>query len=189
MSHTVKEIWGWVRAIVIAIVVALLIRQFIFSNYIVRGESMMPTLQDGNRLVVDKIGYTIGHPRRFDIVVFRATESENYVKRIIGLPGDRVSYRDDQLYVNDKPVKEPYLDPYKEQLPDSGPLTEDFTLEGMTGETRVPEGRVWVMGDNRRNSVDSRVFGFVDEEQIIGKVDFRYWPVDAFGTLDLIFKR
>ena len=89
---------------------------------------MMPTLEDGDRMIVNKIGYTIGKPDRFDIVVFHAPEQKDYIKRIIGLPGDEVEYRDDILYINGEAFEEPYLDQYKAEVADS-PLTEDFTLE------------------------------------------------------------
>ncbi|RYL93104.1 signal peptidase I [Sporolactobacillus sp. THM7-4] len=188
MNFSRKEVWSWVKAFVVAVVVALFIRHFIFSNYIVRGESMMPTLQDGNRLIVNKIGYKISKPHRFDVIIFHATATDDYVKRVIGLPGDTISYQDDQLYINGKPVNEPYLRPYKKKLPGGENLTENFNLKQQTGVSRVPKGKVWVMGDNRRNSVDSRIFGFVDEKNIVGKVDIRYWPADEFGILNLIVK-
>lgn len=186
MKAAAKEIWSWVRAIAIAVVIALLIRYFIFDNYVVKGESMMPTLQDGNRLIVSKIGYSVGTPHRFDIVVFHATKTDDYVKRIIGLPGDTISYQNDQLYVNGKPVQEPYLDKYKAQLPKGELLTPDFNLKEKTGLLRVPKGKIWVMGDNRQNSEDSRFFGFVDEKQIIGQVDVRYWPLQEFSIINLL---
>lgn len=89
--------------------------------------------------------------------------------------------KNDVLYVNGKPVEEPYLKPYKRRLID-GKLTGDFTLEEMTGKKTVPKGRVFVLGDNRLNSWDSRHFGFVKMNQIVGKVNARYWPFDEFAT-------
>lgn len=178
-----KEIWSWIRAIAIAAVVALLVRHFIFSNYIVRGESMMPTLQDGNRLIVDKIGYRFVGAHRFDIIVFHASESEDYVKRVIGLPGDTISYHNDRLYINGKQMQEPYLQEYKERLPNGTDLTEDFSLSEKTGQIRVPEGKLWVMGDNRLDSEDSRAFGFIDERTVVGKLAVRYWPLREWGTV------
>lgn len=183
--NVMKEIWSWVKAIVIALIVVALVRQFVFSNYIVKGESMMPTLQDGNRLIVSKVGYTFGKPHRFDIIVFHATKTDDYVKRIIGLPGDTIAYRNDQLYVNGKPVSEPYLKQYKEELPKGTDLTNNFSLKSLTGKVRVPKGKLWVMGDNRQNSEDSRYFGFVDEKEVVGRVAFRYWPMDEWGTVHL----
>ena len=84
-----------------------IICMFFFSNYALEGESMMPTLQDGNKLVVNKIGYHIGELHRFDVIVFHPNKEEEYAKRIIGLPGDRIEYLEDQLYINGKKVDEP----------------------------------------------------------------------------------
>jgi signal peptidase I len=177
-----REAFEWLKALAIAVIIAIVIRSFIFTNYIVEGQSMMPTLQDGNRLIVNKIDYDITKPHRFDIIVFHATPTDDYVKRVIGLPGDSIEYKNDVLYINGKKVDEPYLKPYKEQLV-SGLLTENFTLKDITGVDRVPKGKVFVMGDNRRNSVDSRRFGFVDMNQIVGKVDLRYWPFSEFNMM------
>ncbi len=171
-----KELWSWIRSILVALLIIILARQFLIGNYIVKGESMMPNLKNGDRLIVNKMAYRVGAPHRFDIIVFHATASEDYVKRIIGLPGDTVSYRDDRLYVNGKPVKETYLNAYKKRLSAREKLTENFSIKGKTGKMRVPKHMLWVMGDNRRNSEDSRFFGFVNENQVVGKVDLRYWP-------------
>lgn len=138
---------------------------------------MMPTLRDGNLLIVNKFGGI----QRFDIIVFHANKQEDYVKRVIGLPGDRIAYKNDVLYVNGKPVKEPYLKSHKRKLID-GKLTGDFTLEEVTGKKTVPKGCVFVLGDNRLSSWDSRHFGFVKMNQIVGKVNARYWPFDEFAT-------
>ncbi|MCZ0755391.1 signal peptidase I [Anoxybacillus sp. J5B_2022] len=164
-------IWG------IGLSVILVIRFLVFTNYIVEGESMMPTLQQGNLLIINKWGSI----HRFDIVVFHANTQEDYVKRVIGLPGDRIAYKNDVLYVNGKPMEEPYLKPYKRKLID-GKLTGDFTLEEVTGKKVVPKGCVFVLGDNRLNSWDSRHFGFVKMSRIVGKVNVRYWPVHEFAT-------
>lgn len=181
-----KEIWGWIKAIAIAVIIALLIRNFIFSNYIVRGESMMPTLQDGNRLIVNKLDYSLGKPHRFDVIVFHATSTDDYVKRVIGLPGDTIQYKNDQLYVNGQKVAESYLKKYKSELPNGQNLTENFNLKSLTGKSRVPKGKLWVMGDNRRNSEDSRYFGFIDQHKVVGKVSLRYWPMKEWGSIPLI---
>ncbi|EST10383.1 signal peptidase I [Sporolactobacillus laevolacticus] len=188
MSKTKRELWSWIKAVAIAILIALLVRNFIFSNYIVRGESMMPTLQDGNRLIVNKIGYEIGNPHRFDIIVFHATKTDDYVKRVIGLPGDTISYNNDQLYVNGKAVAEPYLQQYKDALPKGQQLTDNFSLQSKTGKLRVPKGELWVMGDNRQNSEDSRYFGFIQEKSVVGKVAVRYWPFDKWAVLQIASK-
>lgn len=178
-----NEAWEWVKAFGIAIVIAIVIRSFIFTNYVVEGESMMPTLQNGNRLIVNKIEYDVSKPQRFDIVIFHATPTEDYVKRVIGLPGDTIQYKNDVLYVNGQPKKEPYLNKYKSQLPKGELLTPNFTLKKITGKTKVPPGDIFVMGDNRRHSTDSRVFGFVKESKIVGKVNLRYWPFSEFNLI------
>ncbi|OXB87727.1 signal peptidase I [Geobacillus uzenensis] len=171
-----RQRWPWLAAI--CFIAAL--RFFVFSSYMVEGKSMMPTLQSGNLLIVNKLRYEIGSIHRFDIVVFHANQKKDYVKRVIGLPGDRIEYKNDILYINGKQVEEPYLRPYKQTLI-SGKLTGDFTLEEVTGEKRVPAGCIFVLGDNRLGSWDSRHFGFVKISQVVGKVDLRYWPFGQFA--------
>ena len=178
-----NEIFEWVKALVIAILLAAIIRYFLFAPILVDGLSMMPTLKDQDRMVVNKIAYKIGEPERFDIVVFHATEEKDYIKRVIGLPGDTIEYKDDTLYVNGTAYEEPYLADYKKQVID-GPLTEPFTLEEITGEATVPEGEVFVMGDNRRYSKDSRHIGTLKISEILGKTSLVYWPIEDFGLVE-----
>lgn len=177
-----NETWEWMKALLIAFGLAALIRVFLFTPIVVDGVSMMPTLSDGDRMIVNKIGYTIGKPDRFDIVVFHAPEQKDYIKRIIGLPGDEVEYRDDTLYINGKPYEEPYLDKYKAEVTD-GPLTEDFTLEEKIQRNTVPEGYVFVLGDNRRKSKDSRHIGVISIDEIIGSTKIVFWPIKDFGIV------
>lgn len=176
-----KEGIEWIKAFAIGIIIFAFIRTFFFSNYVVEGESMMPTLQNGNKLVVNKLGYQVGDLNRFDVIVFHANEKEDFVKRIIGLPGDRIEYRNDQLYVNGHKYKEPFLDVYKQKAK-GVQLTGDFTLKELTGENTVPEGKLFVLGDNRLGSWDSRHFGFVSVKQVVGKVDLRYWPLNELNV-------
>jgi len=176
-----KEGVEWLKAFAIGIVIFVFIRMFFFSNYVVEGESMMPTLQDGNKLVVNKIGYQIGELHRFDVIVFHANEQEDYVKRLIGLPGDEIEYRDDQLFINGKKYEEPYLEKYRKQT-FGGRLTGNFTLYELTGKKTVPENMIFVLGDNRLGSRDSREFGFVSVDQVVGKVNLRYWPMDEVAV-------
>src|SRR5699024_356387 len=175
-----NELWEWTKALLIAFGVAAIIRMFLFTPIVVDGESMIPTLGDGDKMIVNKIGYTIGKQDRCDIIVFHAPEQKDYIKRVIGLPGDEVKYEDDVLYINGEPYEEPYLDPLKEQATDM-PLTEDFTLEGKIGEVTVPENHVFVLGDNRRRSKDSRHIGPVPMEEIIGSTKLVFWPLEDFG--------
>lgn len=172
-----NELWEWIKALVIAFVIAVLIRYILFTPIVVDGDSMMPTLKDGDRMIVNKIGYTIGEPDRFDIVVFHAPEGKDYIKRVIGLPGDTIEYKDDQLYINGKAYEEPYLDEYKSQITE-GTLTQDFTLQEIDPTLDViPEGYVFVMGDNRRYSKDSRHIGIVSEDKLIGDTNVIFWPI------------
>ncbi|MCL1630743.1 signal peptidase I [Sporolactobacillus sp. CPB3-1] len=177
-----SETFAWFRAIALAVLIVIIVRTFILGNYIVDGPSMEPTLDNGDRLIVNKINYRFSEPKRFDVVIFHATRTDDYVKRVIGLPGDTIQYKNDQLYVNGKPVDEPFLKQEKRAML-TGQLTWDFSLKELTGKERVPEGMLWVMGDNRQNSTDSRVFHFVSEKKVVGKVDLRYWPLKHFGAI------
>ena len=123
-----NEFWEWTKALFVAFGIAVIIRYFLFTPIVVDGDSMMPTLKDGDRMIVNKIGYKIGEPDRFDIVVFHAPEGKDYIKRVIGLPGEYIEYKDDQLYINGEPIEEPYLDEYKSQLTE-WTLTQDFSLQ------------------------------------------------------------
>ncbi|WP_453990557.1 signal peptidase I [Bacillus nitroreducens] len=177
-----KSNLSFVKSIGISLIIVVFLRAFFFTNYIVEGESMMPTLEDGNLLMVNKIGIKLGELDRFDIVVFHKNKEEDFVKRVIGLPGDHIEYQDDVLYVNGKAVSEPFLDSFKKEL-FIGQLTGDFTLEEVTGESTVPEDQLFVIGDNRLDSWDSRHFGFVKMDQVVGKVNIKYWPFDKIGIL------
>lgn len=175
-----NELVEWIKAIAFALLVAFVIKQFLFTPVLVKGASMMPTLEDQDRVIINKIGPKFKSVDRFDIVVVKMNEEENYIKRIIGLPGDKIEYKDDQLYINGEKYSEPYLDQYKKELKDSGSLTYDFTLEQILGETTVPEGDYFVLGDNRRVSKDSRVpeVGFIPKEKIMGTTSIICWPIE-----------
>ncbi|RAK19515.1 signal peptidase I [Anoxybacillus vitaminiphilus] len=182
MNEKIKnEGLKWGKSIFIGLLVVFFIRFFFVTNYVVEGESMMPTFQDGNMLIVNKLNNQIEELKRFDVIIFHANKNKDYIKRIIGLPGDTIEYKNDVLYINNKPVTEPYLKLYKSKLID-GKLTGDFTLKELTGQKTVPKGHVFVLGDNRLSSLDSRHFGFVKIEQVVGKVNLRYWPMNEFGV-------
>ena len=172
-----NELWEWIKALLIAFAVAAFIRFFLFTPIVVDGESMLPTLENGDRMIVNKFKYTIGEPDRFDIVVFHAPEQKDYIKRVIGLPGDYVEYKNDQLYINGKQYDEPYLDELKEELTE-GTLTGDFTLQDLDPTIDViPEDYVLVLGDNRRYSKDSRHIGLVHVDEIVGNTNLIFWPI------------
>ncbi|MBP1930766.1 signal peptidase I [Ammoniphilus resinae] len=170
-----NELWEWLKALAIAIILAFVIRSFLFAPFVVDGTSMMPNLHDRERLIVTKLIYFFEQPTREEIIVFHATEDRDYIKRVIGVGGDKVEVRDDQLYINDKPVEEPYLAQYKEKAHAEGvPLTADF------GPINVPKGELFVMGDNRRNSKDSRAIGTISLDRVVGRADVVFWPLDEF---------
>lgn len=167
-SNKTNETWEWIKALAIAVIIAVGIRYLLFSPIVVDGESMMPTLQDRERMIVNKIVYFIGEPERGDIIVFHATESKDWIKRVIGLPGDKIEMKNDVLYINDEVVEEPYLVSSKFNI--SGVLTDDFSEV-------VPEDHLFVLGDNRRNSRDSRWIGSIPIEDVVGRADVVFWPI------------
>ncbi|SDH54421.1 type I signal peptidase. Serine peptidase. MEROPS family S26A [Alteribacillus persepolensis] len=183
MNHLAREIWDWIKTFAVVLLIVFIVRTFFFANYMVHGESMMPTIENGERLIINKIGYEFSEPDRFDLVVFHANEESDYIKRVIGLPGDRIEYRDDTLYINGEPYEEKYLTPMKNQMRTGQDFTNDFTLEEITGKQQVPEGKVFVLGDNRQNSMDSRQLGFIDMDEIVGKANIRYWPLNEFTIM------
>ncbi|QWI72946.1 signal peptidase I (plasmid) [Bacillus mycoides] len=177
-----QEVNLWIKAIAISLGVSIILRGILFTPSLVQGESMMPTLESDERVIVNKIAYHIQGLKRFDIIIFHGKEGYDLIKRVIGLPGDTIEYKNDKLYVNGIVVDEPYLENYKAQL-SKGNLTPDFTLEQKTGKTKVPEGQVFVLGDNRPVSKDSRILGFVSENQIVGKGKVVYWPLGHVRVL------
>ncbi|WP_409274517.1 signal peptidase I [Neobacillus sp. SCS-31] len=179
MVNSREEIIGWGKAILIAILLAFLTRTFLLTPIEVEGASMEPTLQTHERMIVTKIGEL----KRFDIVVFHANEREDYIKRIIGLPGDRIEYKDDKLYVNGKAYDEPYLDEFKKEIA-GGTLTDSFKLEETAvGESIVPKGHLFVLGDNRRYSKDSRHIGAIPVEDVVGTTKVVYWPLNEIRII------
>ncbi|WP_138418860.1 signal peptidase I [Aquibacillus sediminis] len=179
-SELAKEVYSWIKALAIAFIIVFVVRQFLITPSIVNGESMLPSLEDGDRIIISKISRI----DRFDEIAFHAPDSdENYVKRVIGVPGDTIEMKDDTLYINGKEYQEPYLDKYKERLGPEERLTDDFTLEEKTDHSVVPKGSFFVLGDNRWISKDSRYFGLISEDEIIGDVKMRIWPLDSFGFI------
>lgn len=175
-----NELLEWVKAIGIAILFAWGVRVFILTPIVVDGASMMPTFENGDKVVVNKIGPRLTEYKRFDVIVFEAKEDTNYIKRIIGIPGDRIAYENDELLINGEKYEEPYLDEYKKALLGNDTLTHDFTLDQNLGEIAVPEGHYFVLGDNRHNSIDSRdpSVGFVPMDKLLGSAEIVFLPLD-----------
>jgi signal peptidase I len=165
---------GWLRevaeTVIPAIVIAVLIHVFLAQATRVYGQSMEPNLHTDMRLVVEKLSYRLHTPERGDIVVLRVRpEDEMLIKRVIGLPGDQVEIRDGRVYVNGQALEEPYL---------------NQETRGNLAPRVVPPLHVFVMGDNRRASNDSRSFGPVHLDNIVGKAWLSYWPPEAIGPVD-----
>lgn len=160
------EVWAWVRTVASAAVYAVLIVTFGFQVARVEGMSMAPTLEDQDRLVVNKAIYLLESPRRGDIVMLRypVNPDKSFVKRVIAEEGDMVRIVDGRVYVNDVPLKDDYV-------------PKEFRSHDDYPPTVIPEGYYFVMGDHRNNSSDSRHWGMVPKKYIIGKVQVRWWPV------------
>ncbi|MBC5635942.1 signal peptidase I [Ornithinibacillus sp. BX22] len=175
MAKKGKSEWlDWIKALLIAFGLAFLVRTFLFTPIIVDGPSMQPTLHDRDQMIVNKFLYNFNEPERFDIVVFHANDQKDFIKRVIALPGEHVAYKDNILYINGQPIKENFLH-------DKEVWTYNFELEELTGNySTVPEGYVFVLGDNRTNSTDSRILGPIPMDQIVGKASVIYWPFDRF---------
>lgn len=157
---------------VVIIVVVILIRTFIATPVIVSGDSMIPNLKDNQILILSKLTKKY---ERFDIVVVRhkvIDQNENLVKRIIGLPGEDVEYKDNKLYINDKVVDEKFIDCE----------TADFNLASL-GYLEIPEEYYFIMGDNRGDSLDSPELGLIPIDEIEGKIVFSLFPFNTFGTI------
>ncbi|MBQ9266872.1 MAG: signal peptidase I [Clostridia bacterium] len=198
-----REILEWLGCIVAAFVVALIIKYFIFTPTLVKQGSMTPTILDGERVIINRLVRTFhGDINRGDIVTLEKPSSiledeqiavysevkglknkflyyvleltkTSYIKRVIGMPGDHLYISDGKVYINDEVLDEPYLE--------EGLQTP---RKGMFYDVVVPEGYVFVMGDNRTGSSDSREFGCVPLDKIEGRVSFRIWPLSKFGKVD-----
>ena len=171
-ESTKREIYSWVKSVAFAFIIVFICRQFLFTPSTVFGASMSPTFQNQERVVVSKTSEI----QRFDVIVFDAPDVDDkyYIKRVIGLPGDQIEMKNDVLYINGEALEEPYLIENKEDNPFNR-LTENFTLQEKTGEIRIPKDMLFVMGDNRLKSKDSRMFGLISYDSVIGEVRFRYF--------------
>ncbi|MFD0587851.1 signal peptidase I [Paenibacillus sp. GCM10027627] len=181
-----KEIVEWVKALVIAVVLVFFIRQFLFSPFIVDGPSMKPNFETGERLIVNKILYTFSEPKFGEVVVFDVPEQgRKFIKRVIGVPGDKIRLEGDELYINDKKVEEPYIKEAIAEAHARGELYNDrdnFPNNAVT-ESVVPEGTIFALGDNRGDSTDSRMIGFVKDDEIVGRADVIFWPLDKISFI------
>ncbi len=168
VKHASLTWFGDVLAVIVAIVVILMI----YPPVRVEGTSMVPMLQDQDRLFINKLAYHVGDIHRRDVVVFRYPRdtTKSYIKRVIALPGDRIRIDHGRVYVNDALLDEPYV-------------PARYTDERSQPEMIVPPDDYFVMGDHRSISSDSRDFGPVDRQLIYGKASFVYWPFDQAGVV------
>lgn len=168
----------WLVVIIGAVVVALLIKTFVVQAFRIPSDSMVPTLQDGDRVLVNKLSYDAHDVNRGDVVVFHRPpnlaaaegDPEDLIKRVIGLPGETVSSRDGVVYIDDRRLTEPYL-------------PEGTTTFNLDAPITVPDGHILVMGDNRGNSTDGRSFGPIPIDTVIGRAFVIMWPPGRFGGL------
>ena len=161
--------------IVFSLLTAVVVRTFVLQTFFIPSGSMHPTLLEGDRVVVNKLSYRLHDVSRGDVVVFRRPprlhiNDEDLIKRVIGLPGDTITAHDRKVFVNGRALEEPYV-------PADCHGTDDFL------RVTVPSDRVFVMGDNRCDSTDSRVFGPISEHLLVGRAFCRTWPVDRLGWL------
>jgi len=166
------ELRGWVRDLLIASGLALVIIVFLYQPVKVEGTSMTPLLHDQERIFINKFIYKYEAIQRGDVVVFwyPRDDKKSFIKRVIALPGERIEIRHGRVFVEGHIVEEPYVPPQFADASNFGPM-------------RVPQGEYFLMGDHRSSSNDSRVFGPVPEDKIYGKAVFAYWPMERFGAI------
>ncbi|MDD4785012.1 MAG: signal peptidase I [Candidatus Shapirobacteria bacterium] len=178
-------ILDFIQSIVLALAVFVLLYLFVAQPNEVKGSSMVPNFVDKEFLLTEKLSYQFGDPQRGDVIVFKAPASEpcaaeecEYIKRVIGIPGDRIMVKEGQVYLNGELLEQTFL-------PD-GVLTDpgQFSQEGV--EQIIPEDQYLCLGDNRKHSRDGREFGPIKKNLIVGKAFFKYWPVSAVGLIPAV---
>jgi signal peptidase I len=183
---TSKTVLEWVLLIASALIIALIVKAFLFQAFYIPSDSMVPTLKTNDRVIVNKLSYKAHPVHRGDIIVFTTPKGadgkpidptiKDLVKRVIGLPGETVSEKDGHILINGKPIDESYLP--------AGTISDcaSFVPECFPSGP-LPPDRYWVMGDNRTGSRDSRSFGAINKSSIAGRVFLRIWPLNRLGIL------
>ena len=161
MKKTFKELLPYI----VIIIVVVLVRTYIATPVIVSGDSMVPTLNDKQLLLLNKVNYQFNEIKRYDIVVIKIDKKE-IIKRVIGLPGETIEYRNNVLYINGHEESNNY-----------NFETEDFNLKSICNCNEIPDNKYLVLGDNRKVSADSRIIGLIDKSEIEGNVSFSIWPI------------
>ena len=176
-SSKLKALWDNLQILVVALILALLVRAYVAEPRFIPSDSMVPTLQVGDRLVVEKISYHLHPPEFGDIVVFDPPlqlqrqgykKDQAFIKRIIGQPGQTIEIKNGKVFVNGQALQEPYI-----------AESPNYIMK----PAQVPEGAFFVMGDNRNNSNDSHVWGFLPKDNIIGRAWLRFYPFDRLGKV------
>jgi signal peptidase I len=173
---TPKKGWvrEWTETLVVALALALLIRTFAMQVFFIPSGSMEPTLDIGDRIIVNKLTFKFHEPSRFEIAVFRfpygkpGEESKDFIKRVLGMPGETLQVKDGVVYINGKPLAEKHT--MNKDMANYGPV-------------QIPSDSYFMMGDNRPNSADSRYWGFLPKQYMIGPAVVRIWPLTRFGLL------
>jgi signal peptidase I len=176
-----RNLWlfflDFLETIVVSLAIFAVVYIFLFQPHQVDGQSMMPNFQNGEYILTDKLSYRIHPPKRGDVVVFHSPQDErvDFIKRILGIPGDILKVSGGYVYLNGVKLEESYVN-------DPGAvLAGRFMRENL--EIDVPPGQYLVMGDNRNHSSDSREWGLVTTQEIVGRAFFRYWPISEFGLV------
>ena len=169
-----RTVVEWVLMIGVAVGASIVIKTFLFQAFFIPSPSMTPTLDVHDRVLVNKLSYKVGDVERGDVVVFERPPNDtgtirDLIKRVVAVGGDTIESRGDTLYVNDQPVREPYR--------------KTSSIGNAVTRMTIPPGQVFVMGDNRTNSSDSRVFGPINEDAIVGRAFVKIWPVQGWRLL------
>jgi signal peptidase I len=177
MRNILSFLWEISKIIIIALVVVIPIRYFLFQPFIVKGASMEPNFHSGDYLIIDEISYRFNQPHRGDVIVFKFPRdpSQRYIKRLIGLPNDTIEIKSDKIIISNG--KESQVLDESSYLPESSNTLGDF-------EISLKDGEYFVLGDNREFSSDSRKWGVLPEKLIIGRVFLRAWPVVALAKIE-----
>jgi signal peptidase I len=161
--------FDWVKAVIVALILAVVIRGFILEPTYVQGPSMLNTMKTGDKVIINKLIYRFKSPARGEIIVFHTPQDRDLIKRVIGLPGETIQVKNYRVYINGKLLQEPYL---------------NFSTQTSTvPPTKIAANHLFVMGDNRLNSTDSRELGPIPIDEIIGRAEFIYWPISEWKTL------